>query len=334
MQGVLDIPAHLLPLAEALTTDLDAVASVFDAELASDLPPLADMLRHVERYRGKMLRPSLVMLFARAAGAATPHHHVLAAVCEMVHMATLVHDDVLDDAQIRRRSRTLNSLRGNEQAVILGDYLIASAFRLCASLPEPAYALDVAATAKHLCAGELLQLDRREDWSLDETTYLEILDHKTASLIAAACRLGARLAGAAPAAQAAAEIYGRALGVAFQIQDDLLDLTGDQATVGKSVGKDAEKGKLTLPLIHHLRTAPPAQRGRTLLLLESAAASADDVARAELVRAVESTASIAHARSYTQSLIDRAAAALDSLSPSPARDMLALMARAVAERSH
>lgn len=349
MKGLLDFPADLAPLAEFLVRQLRAVEHVFDDQLVSDLPPLDALCRHVENYRGKMLRPTLVVLSGLAthprAGIDIPEsiitreHHLLGAVAEMVHMATLVHDDVLDDAEYRRRGLTVNKLRGNEAAVILGDYLIASSYELCSQLPTPWAARLVGKASMTLCAGELLQLHHRKDYSLDEPTYFEIIDRKTAELIAAAAELGARQSGATEEHVQAMITYGRTLGLAFQIQDDLLDLQGNLATVGKSVARDLAKSKLTLPLIHHLGVADAPTRQRTLDLLrrleESDASDGDpDMKSVEAVRLqVLSTNSVEHAKSVALSLVEKASKALTVLPQSQAKSMLLVMADAVVTRN-
>jgi octaprenyl-diphosphate synthase len=329
---------HHLPVAELLGRALHRVEKRFEDALRSDLPPVQRLVSHLETYRGKMLRPALVILCGLAAGPrrAEPDdadvsdaHVTIAAVCEMIHMSTLVHDDVLDEADVRRKGATINRLRGNEAAVILGDYVFSAAYRLCSTLDSQAAALLIGQTGMTLCAGELLQLHHRENFSIDEPTYYEIVRRKTGSLIAAACRLGAAQSGADAAAQARFEELGVRLGVAFQIQDDLLDLTGNQAVVGKPLRKDVELGKLTLPVIHHLATAAPAQRGRTLALLDDFTPAA---ARG-LVDALESTASLAHARAAAADLVTGAKSLLAPLSDSPAKALLLAMADQVVTRA-
>jgi octaprenyl-diphosphate synthase len=343
MSALLDVPAELQPVQAQLTAFLLRVEEQIQHALASDLPPVHRLVRHVERYRGKMVRPTLVGVTGLAAGATelSADHVKVAAVCEMIHLATLVHDDVLDEADTRRRASTVNALHGNETAVILGDYLISAAYTLCSTLDTNEAALVIGQTGMTLCSGELLQLHHRENFSLDEPTYYEIVRRKTASLIAAACRLGASAtlrrspspAGPQPADLVArVEAFGLDIGVAFQIQDDLLDLTGEQSVVGKSVGKDVEKGKLTLPLIHHLTTADAPQRGRSLVLLDDASISPAQRTRA-LVTAMSGTDSIAFAQAQALRLIRRAQAAIEPLPPTPARQMLHLMAEAVVSRA-
>jgi octaprenyl-diphosphate synthase len=326
---------------EALAGFLLSVQGRFDEQLASDLPPVSALCRHVERYRGKMLRPLLVGLSGLASGPAGAtlgkDHATLGAVCEMVHMATLVHDDVLDEADTRRRGRTINRLRGNETAVMLGDYLIASAYHLCSQLDSQAAALLVGRASMTMCAGELLQLHHRDDYSVDDATYFEIVDRKTAALIGLACRLGAMASGAAPAACDGLEAFGRGLGVAFQIQDDILDLTGDEAVVGKSVGRDLAKGKLTLPMIYHLAGTDGEERGRALDLLDEACTRrgepSEQAARC-LADLVARSGAIAAARERAERLVEEAKTLLGETVPdSPARRHLLAAADSVISRT-
>ncbi len=360
MPSLLDVHPDLQPVHDLMRRSLARVEQRFNDQVRCDLPPVQRLCQHVERYRGKMLRPTLVVLCALAARPApelrTPtsdvpplsdDHITLAAVCEMIHMATLIHDDVLDEADTRRSGATLNRLHGNEPAVILGDYLFSAAYRLCSTLHGSlgrAAAILIGATGMTLCAGELLQLHHRENFSIDEPTYFEIVQRKTASLIAVACRLGAAHAGADEPTAARFHDFGLNLGVAFQIQDDLLDLLGSASTVGKSVGKDVQLGKLTLPVIHHLAAAAPTERGRTLLLLRGFRESdpGSGVSGSErdprtpipepLIDALERTGSIDHARSVAQSLVDQAKRGLDPIPDTPAKRFLFNMADAVVTR--
>jgi len=351
VQGVLQIPAELEGVQGVIADAFPRVIEIFEQQLVSDLPPVDEMCRYIERYRGKMLRPTLVLLCGIASSSehatlieqgrggelCTHEHQVCGAVCEMVHMATLVHDDVLDEAEIRRRGQTINMLRGNETSVILGDYLIASAYELCSSLQSPVPSRIVGNASAVMCTGELLQLHHRSNHSLDEATYLEILERKTAALIGAACELGAICTlgfdrREHPVAQALLG-YGRAMGVAFQIQDDVLDLMGSEAQVGKSVGKDLEKGKLTYPLIHHLANADEAMTIRSLELI-GLAEQKDRSGVPELTGAIRSTASIEATQTLAASYVERAKGALLELPESPGRQMLELMADAVIRRSY
>ncbi len=340
MHSLLDIPDDLAPVHGVLAGALERVAERFDAHLASDLLPVNDLVRHIERYRGKMLRPALVVLSGMACSP-TPDDPrasisedliVLGAVCEMVHMATLVHDDVLDEAAVRRRGQTVNFLHGNETAVILGDLLIASAYHLCSMLDDPYPSRAIGEVSMTLCAGELLQLANRDNLSLDMETYREILDRKTAALIGVACRLGARRGGADEQLASGMDRFGRLLGLAFQIQDDLLDLTGEEGVVGKSVGKDLEKGKLTYPIIDHLAGAEPRRRAATLRLLKRAA-EGDEAAPGELVAVLREDGAIERARLAAESLVDEARSLLTPLADSGPKRYLGRMADAVVQRA-
>jgi len=350
MQGVLDIPSELAGLEEILFRSLPRVETLFAQQLVSELPPVDQMCQHIERYRGKMLRPTLVLLCGTAANTdidtliaknateqlITNAHIVCGAVCEMVHMATLVHDDVLDEAEIRRRGQTINMLKGNETSVILGDYLIASAYELCSSLDSPVPSRIVGNASAVMCTGELLQLHHRNNLSLDEATYIEILERKTAALIGAACELGALATlgfdqSDHPTTRAL-RAFGEHLGVAFQIQDDVLDLMGTLESVGKSVGKDLEKGKLTYPLIHHLASANIKQRTRSLMLIEHAAGG-DPSGIEELIQSITSTGSIEATQQLASTYVNRAKDTLGALHDSAGSAMLELLADAVIKRS-
>lgn len=319
------------PLAPDILAGLRRVASIFDAQLASDFPAVEELCRHVERYRGKMLRPTLVLVsglsFTRDGADLLAEHDIVAATVEMIHMATLVHDDILDDATVRRRGETVNFLRGNETAVMLGDYLISNAFHLCSRAGEPWINLELGEVTNTLCEGELVQLSHRDDLSLDEGRYFEIVRRKTASLVAACCRIGARLAGANEALSREMGDFGQDVGVAFQIQDDLLDLEGRPDVVGKSLGIDLAKGKLTLPVILHLGSAnaEPRRREAALSLVRGR-----DVAG--LLAAMRGSGALERARERAMDLVARARARLSLLPPGPAREFLAEAAASVVRR--
>jgi octaprenyl-diphosphate synthase len=328
-----DAAALMAQLSGIVGDELSRVVEAFDAELESDLPCVNDLARRVARFRGKMLRPMLVLLAGKATGGLTDDHITLAAVVEMVHMATLVHDDVLDEAEMRRKGPTINHLRGNEAAVMLGDYLISHAYHLCTSLDDAEAARDAARligrTTNTVCEGELLQISHRTDLDLDEQTYFEIIRRKTAVLTAVCCRLGAEHAGGDRETAAALERYGMLLGTAFQIQDDVLDLTGDAATVGKTLGIDIEKQKLTLPLIHFLRAAPVEHRE----LLRSLLRSTDADKAEQIHHLIAPSDSLTYARRRADGLVAEARSCLHVLPPSEARDVLELIAGFVTRRA-
>jgi len=303
---------------------LDDVVRIMDAELSSELPMVNELCEHVRGFRGKMLRPALVLLTADALGSVTEDHRVIAAVVEMVHLATLVHDDVLDEALIRRQQPTINQLRGNEAAVMLGDCLISHAFHLCASLESQHASRRIGATTNTVCEGELLQLHHRGNRALDENTYLKIIRRKTAALTAVSGELGAHFARADQAIVSAMARFGDEAGVAFQIMDDVLDLVGSETDMGKTLGRDMELAKLTLPIIHALSTDPK-QIGPML----------DDpsVDRAELAAALRRAGGIEYAIDTAQRHTRSAIEQLRTLPDSPARNSLEAMTEFIITRS-
>jgi octaprenyl-diphosphate synthase len=334
-------------LTARLKSDLADVEARFRGELASDLGCVNALVEHIEHYRGKMLRPMLVLVSeaaivgAEGSGeAASERHRTLATVVEMVHMATLVHDDILDDARMRRRGVTINHLSGNEAAVMLGDYLISHAYHLCSALEDQAIARAVARTTNTVCEGELLQLANRTNWELDERTYFEIIRRKTASLCGLCCRLSAELAGGTSAAAEALGTYGENVGIAFQIVDDLLDLAGDQDLVGKTLGRDLEKGKLTLPVIRTLASARGGERRELVNALDAQGdPQTPEGVRLERMAWVRDRVlegdGLAYAREKASALVDGAKAAVEAeLPPSEARSLMLDMAGAVLTRSH
>lgn len=335
--GVATAGAAEARLAELVTGELAQVDALFARELASDLPNVNDLVAHVGKFRGKMLRPMLVLLSGLAAGEGGeregagvlgPEHVTIATVTEMVHMATLVHDDILDGAEVRRKGATINHLHGNEAAVLLGDYLISHAYHLCSSLDSQAASRQIAHATNIVCEGELLQNFNRGNWRLDEKTYHAIIYRKTAALTEVCCRLGAMFSTHKRPWIEALAAYGRQVGIAFQIIDDILDICGQTRTVGKSLGTDIEKGKLTLPLIHFLQNAAPQHRELLLGLLES-----NEPDRAEHVRQlVAPSESIGFARREAEKLVAAAIEALGVLPASAAREALAQAARYVTVR--
>ena len=331
---MLDLAATDRPIAVLLARELDEVTLAFERQLASELSAVNALCVHVEKYRGKMLRPTLVLLSGLAGAgepcngsALTAKHVIVAAVVEMIHMATLVHDDVLDEANVRRRGATVNHLWGNEAAVMLGDYFISNAFHLCSTAGDPSINLFLGNVTNTLCEGELAQLHHRNDFGLDEQTYYEIIRRKTASLIGASCRLGALLAGADETLADALQRTGIALGIAFQIQDDLLDLVGEVGVVGKTLGKDLSKGKITLPLIVHLAAADQSERGAALRMIR------DDDARS-LRRLLTDSGAVDASRRAARGFVDEAKERLAPLPASPARDLLGTLADSVVARQH
>ncbi|MBK9120157.1 MAG: polyprenyl synthetase family protein [Phycisphaerales bacterium] len=319
---------RLADLYAPIQADLGATQRVLADELICDQPFISDLCQHVRQFHGKLLRPALLLLTARAIGDVRPSHHVLGAVVELVHISTLVHDDVLDGSDIRRRAATVNRLWGNERAVLMGDFLYSHAFHLCSSLDSQYASRVIGQTAVTVCEGEMMQVASRGNLELTEAEYLDIITRKTASLVEACCHLGAVYAEADEDWVRRLRTFGNAIGVAFQIVDDLLDLTGDEAEVGKSLGRDVHQGEVTLPVIHYLREVGPTDRAAMLDLLQSDGATA----QREIGARLHAAGSIAYAQAAAGEQIELAQQALEVLPPSPARNSLSAMAGFVLAR--
>jgi octaprenyl-diphosphate synthase len=311
-----------------IARDLVEVERILRATLATSQPGVAKLLAHLGHFRGKRLRPALLLLTAQACGKVTSAHHVLGAVVEMIHTATLVHDDVLDNASVRRHVPTVNAGWGNQASILLGDYLFTHAFHLSGTLDDVQACRLIGEATNRLCAGELQQISERGNLALSEEDYFEIIDAKTAELTSCCCQLGALYSGMAEATVESLARYGRYLGLAFQIADDVLDLVGDESVTGKSLGTDLEQQKLTLPLIRLLAEAPAEQAGRLQQILQSPG----NHKREQLAPDLAAGNAIVYARGRAEEFAGRALAELECLSPSPSRTILEMLTDRVVHR--
>ena len=223
-------------------------------------PAVEGYVAYAIESHGKRLRPALALLAGGATGNICPSHFDLAVIVELIHAATLVHDDILDGADKRRGQPTVNAKWGNAISVLLGDCLFAHALKLSASFPNGEVSRRIAHAASDVCSGEIIQTQRRFDLKLSVPDYYKIIEMKTAALFAAACELGAFVNEASPEVISALRTFGLRLGTAYQIYDDVLDLAGDEAKAGKTLGSDLRKGKLTLPILHLLQNSNAAER--------------------------------------------------------------------------
>ncbi len=223
-------------------------------------PAVEGYVAYAIESHGKRLRPALALLAGGATGGINTSHFDLAVVVELIHAATLVHDDILDGADKRRGQPTANAKWGNAISVLLGDCLFAHALKLSTGFPNGEISRRIAHAASDVCSGEIIQTQRRFDLKLSVPDYYKIIEMKTAALFAAACELGAFINEASPEIISALRTFGLRLGTAYQIYDDVLDLAGDEAKAGKSLGSDLRKGKLTLPILHLLQNADAAER--------------------------------------------------------------------------
>ena len=242
-------------------------AAILEQARAFD-PAVEGYVSFVAGSSGKRIRPALVALAAGATGGVHDDHLRLGMVLELIHIATLVHDDIMDGAELRRSAPTASARWGNALAVLLGDALFSHALELSTEFPN-ALTRKIARAANDVCTGEIIQTQRRYDLNLDKATYFKIIRMKTAALFAVAGELAAALNGCPEDIQARLHGYGDKLGTAYQIYDDVLDLVGDEETVGKTLGTDLEKGKLTLPVLNLLENATESQRSKLNRLLIS-----------------------------------------------------------------
>ncbi|HXT11480.1 MAG TPA: polyprenyl synthetase family protein [Candidatus Angelobacter sp.] len=251
------------PFLDAVHARLTGQVNAFDSALA----PYAE---YALNGNGKHLRPALVALSANALGGTNDSHVTVAVIIEMVHLATLVHDDVMDEAEIRRARPTLAANWGNEIAVLFGDCLFAQALKLSASFPTPEICRLVAMATNTVCSGEILQTQQRRNFQFSQDDYFRVLEMKTAELFALSCELAALLSGATGQQRSALRRFGLAFGTAYQVWDDCVDLFGTEAAAGKSLGTDLAKGKLTLPMLLLWERATGPDRSRLEALVQNA----------------------------------------------------------------
>ncbi len=302
------------PVAEEL-----AQAEEFLRQIAeSGSPIVREVASHTMGVGGKRLRPVLVLLCARACGQISDPAVRLAAAVELVHSSSLLHDDVLDEAEMRRGTESAWRKWGVSQAVLVGDYLAAVAYRYLAEHDDNNYLNVLAQTIGEMCEAELLSMERGNE--IDEQAYVQIITGKTAALFSASCRLGAKAAGAQEESQSELAAFGHNLGLAFQITDDLLDLYGDAATLGKSVGQDQSQGVRTLAVIYALEND---DSGRIVRLLEELSEeTGGKEARATLAARVEQAGGRSYAEQCAREYIASAQRHLQILSPSSSREAL------------
>jgi len=315
-----------LPVAPELEQVVDELRRI----IAADFPIISEVNEHLLRMKGKLFRPTLLLLSHRAAGGNDERAVTLAAVVELIHLATLVHDDSVDHSVLRRGLPTINALFSHQIAVIMGDYLYSRAIIELVRLDDATALRVLARVTNEMTVGEMRQLEAHDKLAYGEAAYDQLIRAKTASLLSGACEVGALTA--APAYRQALSRFGMLLGMAFQITDDLLDYTQPEAVTGKPSGLDLREHKVTLPLIAALARVTPAERRVVAQLMETGEPSDDLVA--EVIRMVEGAGGLETARQRALDLAQQAEAELDVLPPSAARDALqASIAYAVERRS-
>ena len=310
--------------------DMAAVDALIRARLASDVVLINQIADHIISAGGKRLRPMLVVLAGQACGPTTPDHHQLAAIIEFIHTSTLLHDDVVDESDLRRGRSTANALWGNAPSVLVGDFLYSRSFQLMVELDRMDVMRLLADTTNRIAEGEVLQLLHVHNPDTDEAAYLRVIERKTAVLFAAGTRLGAMASGVDEGIQRRLYDYGMALGYAFQIADDVLDYTADAEALGKNLGDDLAEGKATLPLIHAIRHSDTGTADRLRAIVQEG----DAGAMPEVLAAIRATGGLDYSRERARHYAAMAEQALDGLPESDALAALRGLARYAVERGH
>ena len=300
--------------------DLDKI----EAELSENLKPyldlVSDVARHILFAGGKRLRPLLLVLSARLCGYKDDYAKTVSTALEYLHAATLLHDDIIDDAVLRRGKTVAHSVYGNAITVLVGDFLLARALAICADSGKIKVIHIISDLTENMSTGEVHQLMRKGDVSLTEDEYLEVIRRKTAVLFQAACTVSAVIAEAPEEKEKALSDFGYNLGIAFQMADDLFDYTMDTAALGKEVGADLREGKLTLPVIHALKQANPADRDAMVKIIKNEAFTVDEFNA--LVELLKKNGGIAYTEKKAEFCIEKAKEALAVFEPSKTKDSL------------
>lgn len=322
------VPVSLATLQTGLGPRIEEVRAQIRRAIAADFPLIADVNSHLMQMQGKMFRPTLLFLVNRATGHPDERAVRLAAVVELIHLATLVHDDSVDHSVMRRGMPTINALFSHQVSVIMGDYLYSRAVIELVELADLKALEVLSRVTNEMTIGEMRQLLAHDPLTFSEADYDLLIRAKTASLISGACECGALRA--SPEVRQAMARFGNALGMAFQIIDDVLDFTEVEAVTGKPSGLDLREHKVTLPLIHSLPKLSPAQRADVDALMATPEPSAEQVAR--VVEHVRATGGIEYAKARAHQLAEDAGAELDRLPAGPDRDLLRASVAFVTER--
>jgi octaprenyl-diphosphate synthase len=300
------LSASLDPIRALVADDLAAVDALIRRRLDSDVVLVRQVAEYIIASGGKRLRPVLVLLAAGACGYRGPYHHELAAVVEFIHTATLLHDDVVDESALRRGRRTANAAFGNAAAVLVGDFLYSRAFQMMVAVRSMRVMEVLAEATNTIAEGEVMQLLNVHNADVSEEAYLEVVRRKTAKLFEASARLGAILGGVPAGIEEGFATYGRHLGTAFQLVDDVLDYSGELHDTGKNLGDDLNEGKPTLPLIHVMRHGTPAQTATVRRAIEEGGRDAFGA----VLEAIRASGALEAARSQART---EAATACDAL---------------------
>ncbi len=315
---------------DPIAADMGEVNTVIRQQLYSEVPLVNQVSEYIISAGGKRIRPVLVLLIANAYAYKGTAHHSLAAVIEFIHTATLLHDDVVDESSLRRGKETANALFGNAASVLVGDFLYSRAFQMMVTVGNARVMQIVADATNVIAEGEVLQLLNMHNPDVNEEDYLRVIRSKTAKLFEAAAQLGALISGADEAGIEAAGEYGRSLGTAFQLIDDVLDYSGNAAEIGKNVGDDLREGKPTLPLIYLMENGTAEQRE----LVRSCIENGDEQHFNEILAAITSSGALDYTRQEAQKAARRAADAVQSLPDSKYKNSLLELSTFAVDRNH
>ena len=316
-------------IAEPLIPFLQKVSEGLAEQVTHFHPEISTYARYALTNQGKQIRPVLVALAGNAFGGVNDALLKVAVIIEMVHLATLVHDDVMDEAEMRRSRPTLAANWGNEISVLVGDCLFAQAVSLAASFPTPDVCRSVSKATNMVCTGEILQTNQRRNFKLTRVDYVKALELKTGELFALSCELGAALAGANRAEQSAMRSYGLALGTAYQLYDDCLDLFGNEAEAGKSLGTDLSTGKLTLPILLILESGSETDR----IMLQKCIESQERSDLKIIFELLDKYNALNVTRRVVQQYIKQAQQVLGELQPSNGVNALAALGEYLAQQT-
>ena len=317
-------------LVHTIAADMDAVNGVIRRCLHSDVSLVNQIAEYIISAGGKRIRPVLVLLVAKAYGYVGTAHHELAAVVEFIHTATLLHDDVVDESSMRRGRQTANALFGNAASVLVGDFLYSRSFQMMVDLNDMRIMRILSDATNVIAEGEVLQLLNMHDPDVSEERYLNVIRSKTAKLFEAAAQLGALVAGASDEQIGAAGEYGRSLGTAFQLVDDMLDYTGDANEIGKNVGDDLREGKPTLPLIYLMENGTLEQRALVRTCIEQGDADQFDT----ILAAITTSGALDYTRRAAELAAQRAREAIADLPQNQFKDSLLQLCTFAVDRNH
>ena len=314
---------------QPIEADLKSFASHFDRIMSSDVKLVDQVAKYLVKHKGKQFRPALLLVSARSVGEPNDHTYTTAAVVELLHTATLIHDDVIDDAELRRGFRTIHKVWKNKIAILMGDYLLAKSLIAATETGSLEIMNTVATVAKRLIKGEIFEIQKARKLDINEEDYFKMIADKTASLISACCELGALTVNATEQEREALRYFGENLGIAFQIKDDLLDYESNSGILGKPALADLQDKKITLPLLYAFQNSEENERKKIVKMIKNGSVKRDVKYILEFVHFHQG---LTRAKQKAEAIKDEAIQALSILPDTPARQSLEQLAEFVLNR--